>query len=615
MCLAVLCWFAFIAIYCESINGTRISTNCLDPWNSNSILDILRNKSSINFRTVLVNSIDDYEFRQDIIDDVISVGCMPIGAYRLNSSRSLDIFGELTNNLIIGSLKLGTLICQHSQKALAENVWLIHCKNLNEIKLLTRNNLQHCKNIHINSQLYLWTDEFGNNLQEVYRKSTISELIIGRVSKKSKKIWDRRKSLTGVNIAISYMDDPLWEMPAREDSKVALEGNDDQGNLIRQEGVTTDMHWLLQQQLNFTTVFKRASEYGIFDAHTGEATGIVKMVADSSVVLGSLLTPTPGRIRVVTIIPVISDQYGIFSRIRDSKGGDYTKVFSKNYWAVLVLSGFFMSWLLVLFSLVFYRDDSPKHLPWISSVSLPLRAAIAIDIQPSMDPGMARLISYRMAIFWTVLLGSYNYYCFNGALISHLTVQEKEVVETFSDLDKGADHKLFIMKGHGIEDILRNGGRKVWKRTWENFMDNGASGILKTIWEIESKVLESENNYGCALMTDVMFQVKDYPCKIRTSSKPTLNTHIGLAMPYESPYLPLISYHVNAFLESGTWNRLYRIRVTNASHSCITDDDQSVDNDGFEFIDWTTTFPTFQYLFFGIGISVCVAVIEFLINY
>ena len=145
-------------------------------------------------------------------------------------------------------------------------------------------------------------------------------------------------------------------------------------------------------------------------------------------------------------------------------------------------------------------------------------------------------------------------------------------------------------------------------------MDNGASGILKTIWEIESKVLESENNYGCALMTDVMFQVKDYPCKIRTSSKPTLNTHIGLAMPYESPYLPLISYHVNAFLESGTWNRLYRIRVTNASHSCITDD-QSVDNDGFEFIDWTTTYPTFQYLFFGIGISVCVAVIEFLINY
>ena len=145
-------------------------------------------------------------------------------------------------------------------------------------------------------------------------------------------------------------------------------------------------------------------------------------------------------------------------------------------------------------------------------------------------------------------------------------------------------------------------------------MDNGAKGILKTIWEIESKVLESENNYGCALMTDVIFQAKDYPCKIRTSIKPTMRAYVGLAMSKHSPYLPLISYHVNAFLESGTWNRLYRIRVANASHSCISNE-HSAENDDFEFIDWTTTFPTFGYLFMGIGLSVFVAVIEYLINY
>ena len=306
----------------------------------------------------------------------------------------------------------------------------------------------------------------------------------------------------------------------------------------------------------------------------------------------------------------------IFSKIKDRpKGGDYTKVFSKKYWAVLILSGLFISWLLVLFSMVFYRHHSPIQLPWISSMSLPLRAVIAIDIQPSMDPVMERLISYRMAIFWIVLLGSYNYYCFNGALISHLTVQEaNEDVETFSDLNKAAGHKLFIMDGHGIEDILRNGGRKVWKSTWENFMDNGAKGILKRMSDIESKVLGSENNYGCALMTDVIFQAKDYPCKIRTSIKPTMRAYVGLAMSKHSPYLPLISYHVNAFLESGTWNRLYRIRVVNASHSCISNE-HSAENDDFEFIDWTTTFPTFGYLFMGIGISVCVAVVEFLIHY
>ena len=375
-------------------------------------------------------------------------------------------------------------------------------------------------------------------------------------------------------------------------------------------GVTTDIHWLLKDRLNFTPVFTKANQYGIYDMETQTATGVVKLIVDGTVDLGALLAPTPARTEVITIIPVLSARIVLFSKIPEmtSKSCNYTEVFSNDYWMTLIVTGLIITLILFLLSRYFDVERSQSSLDLSFSISLPLRALIAVDVQPAMSQKGNKRVSYRLAVFCTLILGTMNFFFFNSSLISHLTVRENhKVIEMFTDLQTDDKNQLFIVKGQAVEDLLRSSENSVYAKVWKKYFHNDSRRLLNSINELEAKLLESEHNYGCAVESDVLFQVKEYPCIIRTAKVAIQMTHVGLPIATDSPYLPLFQHHISAILESGTFDRLQRMRVANASLSCYKSDANKSLVDGIGF---GTTHRAFLYLVVGLALALSVAVAE-----
>ena len=84
-------------------------------------------------------------------------------------------------------------------------------------------------------------------------------------------------------------------------------------------------------------------------------------------------------------------------------------------------------------------------------------------------------------------------------------------------------------------------------------------------------------------------------------------THVGLPIATDSPYLPLFQHHISAILESGTFDRLQRMRVANVTLSCYKSDADKSLVDGIGF---GTTHRAFLYLVVGLALALSVAVVE-----
>ena len=185
--------------------------------------------------------------------------------------------------------------------------------------------------------------------------------------------------------------------------------------------------------------------------------------------------------------------------------------------------------------------------------------------------------------------------------------EDHKIIEMFTDLQVDDKNQLFTVRGQAVEDLLRSSVNSVYAKVWKKYFENDLKRLLNSVSELKAKLLESEHNYGCAVESDVLFQVKEYPCKIRTARKAVQMTHIGLPIATDSPYLPLFQHHVSSILESGTFDRLHRMRVANASLSCYKNDADKSLVDGIGF---GTTHRAFVYLIIGLALALSIVMIE-----
>ena len=369
---------------------------------------------------------------------------------------------------------------------------------------------------------------------------------------------------------------------------------------------------LLAKRFNLTLIEEKFEGYGYKEG--SKWTGAVGQLLDNHIdVAPLLLSFTKERMEVIEVgYPLITSTENFYYSNNSIKITSWTalfQVFSKYSWILILSTLMFLIFLLTgVLAAIFQRELSLVSLAWsfVAIIKTFFANSVNLAIIKKADSSQGWLI----LISSISLLGAFIYWHFTGILVSMLAVpsQNKDLIKSFDDLLIKKNVKVKMYGGGLYLSFAKNWMKDDSKKqsafeksiapyTYPDLTDIGEhlqdlidrpdpnfSFLIDDFW-IQHAIAMSEGNLKICQFT-----------KSRAIDFPVISA--GWMYPRNSLLKPIFDSFIHEIHEKGIYRRI----VENPTQTC---DENSFISVSLEFV-----FTLFIILFFGIFVSICLALLE-----
>ena len=325
------------------------------------------------------------------------------------------------------------------------------------------------------------------------------------------------------------------------------------------QGMFADIWHELSQDMNFT--------YTVYNTnHTGILTnkgwnGMIGMLERGEIDIAVAdLTITKNRSAVVDFLPSILEvEEWLFLKTPDDSvyKDAYIKPFCLRSW--LVIASMIFIFPLILAGIVVYSQENYRLYQCYGFVIQSLTGSASMRM-----PGSN---CNRIAFVSVLFGGTLVYYSWEAKIISFLAVRNSYIpIETLNDLVENSQYRLIVAQGNVHLDDFRFSDDSLDKKIWEQKIKPQLND-LPSYLDMPNIILN--DSYSVMYGESGLKHGKAYRnCKIIDTGIPIRMSQIAWALQKNSPFYPVLNYHIKRLKEIGVVRRYYK-KYEIPKQSCI----------------------------------------------
>ena len=385
------------------------------------------------------------------------------------------------------------------------------------------------------------------------------------------------------------------------------------GRRSRLVGLDINKIKLLMEDMNFTAVWHTETQFGILDGNRW--TGLVGgLTSNTFNMTANTITGSQQRSQVISLsFPTQRAVVKLHLQRPVSYSNNwytFVMVFHLDYWIFLACVTLAFATGIVIFGCIV--DRRAKILvPFLDALGNTLKAFGTLDAKFTIQDQAQKMVSFKLYCLTILLFFAFNYWLYNAALTSYLTVaRQVSPINGLRDILNDPKYTLVVMSGTADESYFMDATdytNPVAKALWEARMKDNPSSFVKSNSAGEMRVMNNPNDIFFA-HEGAANSMDNFPCKMIQAKESYFKQFWSFGLSKNSSLEKVLNYRLFVARQSGVWNSEINDIAIPKSVTC--DNIFSQNPTGFRELGYENIFSAFVILVSGTGTSMVIVLLE-----